>query len=106
MGQRNVGRLLGVPLGLAAIAALVEAPPAAVAMTGPPTGPATVSSLPAPVASNWLGLGYNQDPQYSGGKKGINAWDRNAFDLMTLRAGQIRPGLVRIMVNRSLVPQR
>lgn len=53
-----------------------------------------------PVASTWLGLGYNQDPQYRGaGAPAV--WTAAAFAQMTQRADYIRPGMVRVMVNRS-----
>ncbi|MEU7907423.1 hypothetical protein [Actinoplanes sp. NPDC049118] len=80
-------RALAVPVVAMALAGSMVAPSA-------PAGAA-----PAPenaLESDWLGLGYNQDPQYSGG----GAWAADPWNQMTERASFINPGLVRIMVNR------
>jgi hypothetical protein len=67
------------------------------------TGPAAATIRPASqVASHWLGFGYNQDAQFRTPTKGPQLpWTDAAFSQMTTRADYIRPGMVRIMVNRS-----
>ncbi|MDI6105601.1 hypothetical protein QLQ12_44180 [Actinoplanes sp. NEAU-A12] len=53
-----------------------------------------------PVGSSWVGLGYNQDPIYRGPQAG-GAWTKTAFDRMVERVNYMRPGRVRIMLNRE-----
>ncbi|GAB1639833.1 hypothetical protein [Krasilnikovia sp. MM14-A1259] len=92
-------RALAVPLAVATMAAGLLASSA-------PTQAATTQDA---VDSHWLGLGYNQDPLYRVGQTGDGndkttgdqVWTNEAFDQMADRADFIRPGLVRIMINRG-----
>ncbi|GAB1642107.1 hypothetical protein KRMM14A1259_25300 [Krasilnikovia sp. MM14-A1259] len=96
--RRNPSRLrrrLASAAGSAAVlAALGVGMPGAAAAAGsggiPPVAPR--------VGSNWQGLGYNQDPLHVGGLTWSD--DSDAFDLLQKRVTYIRPGMVRIMVNR------
>jgi len=54
------------------------------------------------VASNWLGLGFNQDPLFRGaGDNSDRPWTTTAFDEMTKRVDFIKPARVRLMVGRD-----
>ncbi|BFU44642.1 hypothetical protein [Krasilnikovia sp. MM14-A1004] len=86
-------RAHAVPLAVAALAGSLLAPSA----------PAPAAAGEHAVDSNWLGLGYNQDPLFRGAgddTPGNDEWTDAAFQQMTQRVDYIRPGLVRIMLNR------
>jgi hypothetical protein len=48
------------------------------------------------VASNWLGFGFNENPQPP---SGASTWSESDWDLLTQRVDYIKPGVVRVNFN-------